>query len=127
MDHADHFIEAFAIDRKAAVLGLGKGADELVEAEAGGNGDDIPARDADVARGLVAEIQQVLEHLPLGQRQIARDGAGAVTLLGLLDRFLDLVAQGRLGVVAEYEMLDPAPQPRTAVVVLPGRHQAGTS
>ena len=34
VDHADHLIEAFAIDRQAAVAGVGEGADQLVEADA---------------------------------------------------------------------------------------------
>ena len=59
-----------------------------------GHGDDVAASHADVAGGLVAEMQQVAEHLPLGGREVAGDGP---RILGLLDRFLDLLAQRRLG------------------------------
>ena len=34
VDHADHFIEAVAIDRQAAVPGIGERADQVVEADA---------------------------------------------------------------------------------------------
>ena len=48
-------------------------------------------------------------------------------ILGLVDRFLDLVAQRRLAVVAEDQMAHAAPQARAAVVVVARRHQAVTS
>ena len=63
---------------------------------------------------MVAEVEQVAEHLPLGRGEVARDRA---LVLGVLDRFLDLVAKGRLGVAAENQGLDPAPQPRSAFLV----------
>ena len=57
-----------------------------------------PRGDADVAGGVVAEIEQVAQHLPLGRGEVAGDRA---LVLRLLDRLLDLVAQRRLGIVAE--------------------------
>ena len=50
VDHADHLIEALAIDRQPAVAGIGEGADELVEADVARHRDDVAAGDADVAR-----------------------------------------------------------------------------
>ena len=94
VDHADHLIEAFAIDGQAAVAGVGEGADQIVEADVDGHGDDVAAGDADVAGGLLAEMQQVAQHLPLGGREVAGDRP---RILGLVDRVLDLVAQRRLG------------------------------
>ncbi len=97
VDHADHLIEALAIDGQAAVAGVGERADEVVEADAARHGDDVTARDANVARGLLAKVQQVAQHLPLGRAEVARDRMRAAAFLRLVDRVLDLRAQGRLG------------------------------
>jgi hypothetical protein len=123
VDHADDLIEAFAIDGEAAVAGVGKGTHQVFEADAGLDRDNVAARHADVACGLFAEVLQVAQHLPLGRRQVARDRVG---ILGLVDRVLDLLAEGRLVVVAKDQMLDSAPDARSAFVVLPGGHQAFT-
>ncbi len=120
VNHADDLVEAFAIDGQAAVPGVGEGADQLVEADRRRHRDDVAAGDADVARGPLAEVEQVAEHLPLGRRQVAGDRA---RVLGLVDRFLDLVAKRRLAVVAEDQGAHSAPQPRAALVV-PRRHQS---
>ena len=65
-------------------------------------------------------------------RSICRSGgvrspATGPRLLGFVDRFLDLVAQRRLGVIAEDQVAHAAPQARAAFVVVPRRHQAATS
>ena len=87
VDHADHVIEALAIDGQAAVAGVGERADQVVEADARRHGHDVAARDADVAGGLLAEMKQVAKHLPLGGRQVAGDRP---RFLGFVDRLLDL-------------------------------------
>ena len=56
--------------------------------------------------------------------EVAGDGP---RILGLLDRFLDLVAKRRLVLVAEDQVTHAAPQPGAAFVVLPSGHQATTS
>ena len=56
-----------------------------------------------------------------------RSPATGRDFLGFVDRFLDLVAQGRLGFFAEDQVAHAPPQARAAVVVAAGRHQAATS
>ena len=74
MDHPDDFIEAFAVDGQATVPSIGKGADQVIEADVAGDRHDVAAGDANVAGGLLAEMQQVAQHLPFGGCQVAGDG-----------------------------------------------------
>src|SRR5438270_10297354 len=122
--HADHVIEAFAIDRKAAVAGIGEGLDQILEADVRRDGHDIAARDGDFARGLLAEMQHVAKHLALYRREIAGDGP---RILGLVDRLFDLLAQCRLAVLAEDQVTHAAPKPRSALFVAARRHYAASS
>ena len=119
--HADDVVEAFARHRQTAVTGVGKSMDQLIEGDGRRDCHDVAARDADVAGGAVAKLQQVAQHLPLERRKVARHG---VRGLGFVNRFLDLIAQAGFAVVSENQRAHSAPQPRTAVVVL-GRHQPG--
>ena len=75
VNHADHFVEALAVDGQTAVLGFGKSPYQIVEGNRRRHGDHVAASDADVARRPLAEVEQVAEHLPLGGREIARDRA----------------------------------------------------
>jgi hypothetical protein len=60
-------------------------------------------------------MEQVAEHLPLDRRQVADDRRLALVAL---DRFLDLVAQGRFAVVAEQHRPDAAPDAALAATVV---------
>ena len=112
MDHADHRIERFAIDRQPAVAVRGEGVNHLLEAGGGWNRHDFAARDGHVVGIVLAEMEQVLEHLPLDRRKIAV-GVRAVAGFGLMlvDRFLKLRAQALVVIVAAKEQaLHRAPQ-----------------
>ena len=123
VDHADHIIEALAVNRQAAVAGIRKRADQVVEADARRHGHDVPAGDADVTGSLLAEVKNVAEHLPFGGRQVASD---LTRFLGLVDRLFDLLAKSRLRVFAEDQLAHTSPEARSAVILARG-HQAGTS
>ena len=69
-------------------------------------------------------MQQVAKHLPLGGRQVASLDR---LILGVVDRFLDLVAKRGLMVFAEQESSHPAPQPAAAFFLVAGRHQLSPS
>src|SRR5437868_11814330 len=105
--HADHLIEALAIDWQAAVASVGECLDQLIEADIRGHGDDVAPRDRDLACRLVAEMQQVAQHLAFGRREVPGNRA---RLLSLLDCFLDLTAERRLAVLAEDQVTHAAPQ-----------------
>ncbi len=86
VDHADHVVERFAIDRIARMrLGLDQ-AHDLVERRVGGDADDVDARHHDVGHGLVAQLQDVGQQHPLvvADRRVA--------LGRLLDQLLDRLA-----------------------------------
>ena len=73
VDHADHVVERFAIDRVARMgLGLDQPHD-LVERRVGGDADDVDARHHDVAHRLVAQLQDVGQEraLVVADRRIA--------------------------------------------------------
>ncbi len=86
VDHADHLVEAIAVDRKPAVLGVGERPHKLVEADRGRHRDDIASSDANVARRPLAEVKQVAEHLALGRSEVAGDRP---FVLGFVDRILE--------------------------------------
>ena len=123
VDHPDHFIQAVAGHRQAAVPGLGEGGESSSMLIVCGTDDDLAARDRDLARGAVAEVKQVAQHLPLERGEVAALGRRGV---GLVDRFLDLVAQRGVVILAENQRAHPAPQPRSAFlrVVVASRHQS---
>ena len=98
VDHADDRIETIFEHGKAAVARLGEGADEIVEADRGRHRDNVAAGDRDFAGGAVAEVEQVAQHLAFVRAEVTADRFFA---LGVVDRFLDLVAQRRLAIVAE--------------------------
>ena len=79
------------------------------KADVGRHGNNVAARDRDLARGLVAKMQQVAQHLAFGRGEVAGDRA---RVLGLFDRFLNLVAEARLAVLAKDQVTHAAPQPR---------------
>ena len=111
VNHADDGVEAVFVDRKPAVTRLGKGGDETLERHGDRYGDDVGARDGDVPRGLFAEVEDVPEHLALDVREIADPGDFS---LAIFDRLLDLVAKGRLAILAEQEGSQPSPE-RTSI------------
>src|SRR3546814_15603337 len=58
-----------------------------------GNGDDVGARHRDIVDGLLAEMEEIAQHLALDLRQVADDIAAAPVLalfLGLVDDLFDL-------------------------------------
>ena len=102
--------------------GVGEGGGQIVERDRVGHRDDVAAGHRHLARGAVAEVQQVAQHLAFVGGQVAADRALA---LGIVDRFLDLVAKRGLAIVAEDQRAHPAPQPRS--IVGGGRHQSCAS
>jgi|GEM_PF-5131298 len=93
VDHADHLVERFAVDRNARVAVFGKDFDQLVPARARRDGDDLTARDGDVVGIVFAEMQQVAEHGQLDRGEVALRRARLGLVLVLVDRFLDLRAE----------------------------------
>ena len=122
MDHAHDMVERPGINRQSAVPRLGEGRRHVIECDGIGDGDDVAARHRYLACRAVAEAQQVAQHLPLVRAQVAADRPLA---LGIVNRFLDLVAKRGLAVVAEDQCAHSAPQPRRALVG-GRRHQAVT-
>ena len=111
VNHADHFIEAFAEDGQTAVTRVDEGVHQVVEADVVRHGHDVAASHANVAGGLLAEVEEVAQHLTFGGGEIAgRSARGALALLCLVDRFLDLLAQGRFAILAEDQLTHPSPQ-----------------
>jgi hypothetical protein len=75
--------------------------DHFVPARIGRERDDLAARHRDVVGVVLAEMEQVAQHLPFERREVAlfRLLAAAVLLLGVLvDDFLELRAQRSVGV-----------------------------
>ena len=107
VDHPDDRIEILLIDRHPAVPGLGKGVDQGRDGDVGGHGEDVAARHGEVAHRLLAEMQDVEQHLPLDLGEIA---AAQMLAFTALDRFLDLIAQRRLAAAAEDEALQASPE-----------------
>lgn len=94
VDHPDHFVEAAAIDRQAAMARFGEQGDEIGEAGLFLDRDDVRARHADIARVAFAEMEQVADHLALELRQVA-DGIGSRIVFMAFDHVLELIAQRR--------------------------------
>src|SRR3546814_10765544 len=66
--------------------------------------DLVGTRHRDVVDRLLAEMEEVAQHLALDGREVADDAAApalAPLLFGLVDRLLDLFAQARLAIAAE--------------------------
>ena len=114
VDHADDGIELAAIDRQAAVPGLGEQLDEGGEARALLDRDDVGARHADVAGVALAEVEEIAHHLPFERRQVAL-GVGSGVALMAVDRLLQLVAQRVLGLAAEDQRLEALPAATSVV------------
>ncbi len=96
VDHADDGIERAAINRQAAVPGLGKQRNQIGKAGLLLHRHNVRARHADIATVTLAEMQQVAHHLPLQRGQVAL-GIGAGIILMRVDHFLDLGAQAFIG------------------------------
>ncbi len=107
MDHADDRIEIVAIDRQAAVAGLGEQLDEVGERRLLLDRDDVGARHADIACVPLAEMQQVADHLALERGEIALGIGGGIALVPV-DRILELIAQRFVG-GTEDQAFQPAP------------------
>src|SRR3546814_4337803 len=104
VDHPDHLVEMFAIDRQSAGPRCGNEVDDILEGRAFVDGDDVGARHRDVVDRLLAEMEKVAQHLAFDGRQVADDAAAAALgalLLGLVDRLLDLFAQAWLAISAK--------------------------
>ena len=92
---------------------LGELRDDFIEAGAFGDGDDVGARHGDVVDRLLAEMEQVAQHLALDRRHIADDITTAPVVplfLGLVDHLFDLLTQRRFLVAAEQQCPKPGPQ-----------------
>jgi len=122
VDHALDMVELGAIDGQAAMLRLGEGRDQVVEADVARDRDDLAAIDRYLARRSIAEMQQVAQPLALERGEVA---ALLAAFLGLVERFPDLVAHRAVMLVAEDQGADPAPQPAAFSRV--ARHQAAPS
>ena len=116
-------VETIAINRKAAVLGVGERADEVLERQGRRHCNHLATGDADIAGIALTEVQQVAEHLPLGRAKVTGDRP---RILGVVDCFLDLVAKGLLAILAEQQGAHAAPQAGPAFVVTRG-HQSLTA
>src|SRR3546814_9407885 len=84
-----------------------------------GNGDDVGARHRDIVDGLLAEMEEIAQHLALDLRQVADDIAAAPVLalfLGLVDDLFDLFAQRRFLVAPEQQVSQSGPHPGPATV-----------
>src|SRR6478672_4809606 len=123
VDHADDLIEAAAVDRQAAVPGLREGADEIVEADVARHRDDVAAGHAYVARGFLPEVEEIAKHLPLDRAEVAGNRSRTAALLGFVDRLLNLLAERRLGLIAEDQVAHAPPEGRAAALVAARRHQ----
>ncbi|MGZ2866319.1 hypothetical protein, partial [Pseudomonas aeruginosa] len=55
---------------------FGKGTDQFGKARRGRNGHDLPARHGHVIGIVVAETEQILEHLAFEREQVAIAGTG---------------------------------------------------
>src|SRR3546814_1453345 len=89
------------------------------EARAFSNRDDVGTRHRDVVDRLLAEMEEVAQHLALDGREVADDAAApalAPLLFGLVDRLLDLFAQARRAIAAEQQGLDTGQQAGTPVL-----------
>ncbi len=95
MHHAARLIEALMIDRQPRMLGLAEHAQQLVDGDLVGDGDDVGARHHHVLHRLLAEAEDVEEHGALlrADRIAPAFGAG--------ERVLDQLAQ--LELLAETE------------------------
>ena len=82
---------------------------ETLETDVAWHGDNVASGHADFAGRLLAEMEQVAQHLALDGAEVAWDGPLAVGLFGLIDRFLDFRAECRLRFVAEDQVLNAAP------------------
>ena len=111
VNHADDGIERLAVDRQAAVAVLGKRADDFLPCGRGRQGDDLAARNGDIVGIVLAEMQQIAQHLTLDRREIAvaRDLAAGVILV-LVDDFLKLRAQRLFAVTPIEEPADGTPK-----------------
>src|SRR3546814_16772030 len=78
VDHPDHLVEIFAIDRQAAVSRLGEKGDDIREARAFINRDDVGTRHRDVVDRLLAEMEEVAQHLALYGREVADEARKSV-------------------------------------------------
>ena len=124
VDHPDDLVERFAVDRQAAVPRVGKDGDDFLETGALRDRDDLAARHRHIIDRLLAEVEQVAQHLALDGRQVADDAAAAALralFLGLVDDLFDLLAQRRFAVPAEQQRPYSGPQAGSTVLFRSGR------
>ena len=116
--HSLDFVERLAVHRHAAVAVLGERGNEFVPARAMADRDDLAAGDRNVVGIVLAEMEEVAQHLPLGRRQVTLGlvAAGALVLV-LVDGFFELRAQ-RLIAVVPIEQPSNRPPQRAATVRL---------
>ena len=110
-DHADHVVERFVVNREPAVSVFRKGFDHLVPARRGGDGDDLAARNGYVVGIVLAEVQEIPEHLQLKRRKVAIGRGNFPCIFHMLvDDFFQLRAERLVGFLAIEEASDNTPQ-----------------
>ena len=78
VNHPDHPVQRFAIDRHPAVAMFGKQGHQFVPLRTGGHGNDLAARDRHIIGVMLAEMQEIAQHLQFDRGKIAFPFAGAV-------------------------------------------------
>src|SRR5690606_34334622 len=111
MDHRDHLIERFTVNRQARVSVLAEGVDHLLPRSRCLDGDNLASRDGDVVGVMLAEVEQVAEHGQFDRRQVAvlrRLAVSSLLVFVLGNGFFDLRAQRSLaGFVEEFAYCGP--------------------
>ena len=116
--HADDLVERFAVNRQPRMAVFGKGLDHLVPARAGWNRDDLAARDRDIVGVVLAEMQEVAQHLPLERREVAVGiHIGTAIFLVLVDCLLKLRAQREVGLTHAHGAAQHPAQPGSTIAV----------
>ena len=114
--HPDDLVERLAINRQPRMAVLGKSADHFVPARGAGDGDDLAARDRHVIGIVLAEMEQVAQHLALQRGEIAVALRRAIFLV-VVDRFFQLRAQRLVRLGQVLQAANHAGQPASTVSV----------
>ena len=97
---------------------LGESLDHFVPGRAGGQCDDLAARNRDIVGVVFAEMEQVAQHLPLERGQIAVGvNVGAAVFLVLVDCLFKLRAQRQVGLTAAQDAAQHPAQPGSTIAV----------
>ena len=71
VDHPDHIVQLVAIDRHARMAVIREDRDHLVPAGIGADRHDLAPRHGNVVRVVLAEMEEIAQHLPLDRAEIA--------------------------------------------------------